>query len=101
MPSSERASAKSRTVRVRVEGLVQGVGYRVFVEREAIRLGVRGHVRNRRDGSVEVLAQAEAAIIDLLLTVLRSGPHGSRVDLVVACDDGEMPPPGFAIVSTI
>ena len=43
-----------------VRGRVQGVGYRAFVEREALRRGVEGWVRNRRDGSVEaVFARAQ------------------------------------------
>ncbi|MCL5100621.1 MAG: acylphosphatase [Candidatus Marsarchaeota archaeon] len=43
-----------------VHGFVQGVGYRNFVRRAAKRHGVCGMVRNRLDGSVEILADADS-----------------------------------------
>ena len=69
-----------RTVRVRLEGHVQGVGFRWFVEREAHILGIAGWVRNNSDGSVEVMAQGTAAQIAGLRSRLREGPRASRVD---------------------
>ena len=44
--------------RVVIRGRVQGVGYRAWVEYQARRLGLRGWVRNRRDGSVEEIGRA-------------------------------------------
>ena len=41
-----------------VRGRVQGVGFRAFVEYEALRRGIEGWVRNRRDGTVEALSPA-------------------------------------------
>ena len=46
-----------RRVRLRIHGRVQGVFYRDSTRREAQRLGLRGWVRNRSDGSVETVAQ--------------------------------------------
>jgi acylphosphatase len=62
-----------------VEGEVQGVGYRVFVVRSAGPLAVRGWVRNRFDGSVEVLAEGQRASLEVLLRDLRAGPRASTV----------------------
>lgn len=60
-------------------GRVQGVGFRAATAHEARRLGLRGWVRNRPEGDVEVLAGGEAASVDALLTWLGHGPRGARV----------------------
>jgi acylphosphatase len=67
-------------VRGVVTGLVQGVGFRLFVQRQALRLGLTGWVRNRGDGSVELLAEGERNQIDALLAQCRQGPSLSEVD---------------------
>jgi acylphosphatase len=66
-----------------VQGRVQGVGFRWFVQREASELTLRGWVRNTEDGDVEVLAAGEAADLDELRASLKRGPRGSRVDRVI------------------
>ena len=67
-----------------ITGRVQGVGFRWFTEREAQALNVTGHVRNLRDGSVEVLAQGDASELSAFLISLKRGPRASRVDEVKA-----------------
>jgi len=62
-----------------VEGDVQGVGYRVFVIRSAAPLALHGWVRNRFDGSVEVVAEGERSALDSLLCDLRTGPRAAAV----------------------
>jgi acylphosphatase len=62
-----------------VEGDVQGVGYRIFVVRSAGPLALRGWVRNRFDGSVEVMAEGERPSLEALLRDLRAGPRASNV----------------------
>jgi acylphosphatase len=69
-----------RFVRLTIHGRVQGVGFRAFVEHEAVRRGIEGWVRNRRDGSVETLITGEASLIDEMIEVFRRGPTGARVD---------------------
>jgi len=63
-----------------VRGRVQGVGFRWFVEREALILQIAGWVRNDPDGSVEVLAIGTPEQLAGLRSRLREGPRASRVD---------------------
>lgn len=80
-----------------VDGLVQGVGFRWFTHRAATRLGIRGSVANRPDGSVEVLADGDADAMSQLEHELRAGPTGSRVDRVEASPCAPIREPGFRI----
>lgn len=70
------------TRRYVVTGRVQGVGFRWFVEREAARSGVTGWVRNREDGSVEVMATGTREQHSTLRRVLQQGPRAARVEAV-------------------
>ena len=65
-----------------VAGQVQGVGYRFFTRAAAIREGVSGFVRNRRDGYVEVEAEGEYAALMRFERALHKGPPSGRVDEV-------------------
>jgi acylphosphatase len=67
-------------VRVFIDGRVQGVAYRFFAEKYALRLGVTGWVRNLSDGRVEVLAEGTAEHIETFLARLKEGPSLARVD---------------------
>jgi acylphosphatase len=85
----------------RIEGLVQGVGYRWWAVREAERLRLAGWARNRRDGSVEILAIGAPSAIDALEAACASGPPAARVAAVrrsPARDDGSQ---GFAQQPTV
>jgi acylphosphatase len=74
----ERTSVQAR--RFFVRGRVQGVGFRWFVEREAQILKITGWVRNRHDGSVEVLAVGTSEQLAGLRSRLEKGPRAARVD---------------------
>ena len=69
-------------LRVVVTGRVQGVGYRAWIVRQARRLGLAGWVRNRADGSVELLAAGPPDALDALLEACRRGPPLARVEAV-------------------
>jgi acylphosphatase len=69
---------------LRIRGVVQGVGFRHAMSVEAQRLGLRGWVRNRRDGSVEALAAGSVEQLDALERWARRGPRAARVDSVEA-----------------
>lgn len=62
-----------------VDGRVQGVGFRYFVQAQANQLGLTGWVRNLDDGRVEILAEGEKSEVLNLLDQVRSGPRGSLV----------------------
>ncbi len=59
------------TVRVRVGGLVQGIGYRPFVHRIALKYGVRGYVRNMGDVGVEIVAQGGRDNVERFVRALK------------------------------
>jgi len=85
---------------IRVTGRVQGVGYRDALRREALRLGVSGWVRNRRDGSVEALLQGDGARLDALVAWARRGPPLAAVERVEDAgppEDAERVQAGFDI----
>ena len=93
-------SENIRTVHLRIEGRVQGVGYRAFVERQASVLGLSGWVRNRRDGSVEAVLQGAPAEVDAMIELCRSGPPASRVDRVEVVGEGVGAFDGFDVRPT-
>lgn len=66
-----------------IQGRVQGVGFRWFVQREASEIGLHGWVRNTEDGDVEVVAAGETQDLTELRASLKRGPRGSRVDRVI------------------
>jgi acylphosphatase len=65
-----------------VRGRVQGVGYRAFVEHEALRRGLEGWVRNCRDGSVEALFAGPRDVVGAIIEACRRGPYSARVDVL-------------------
>lgn len=65
---------------LRITGRVQGVGFRWFTRKAADDLGVRGSVRNRPDGSVELHAEGAGSVLERFEGRLRRGPPGARVD---------------------
>ena len=68
----------------RVHGDVQGVGFRYFLMREAQRLGLRGWVRNRDDGTVEFVAEGSRDDLDRLRQAAERGPRMAQVERVDA-----------------
>ena len=82
-----------------VRGRVQGVGFRYFVQREAVRLGLTGWVRNLDDGSVETHAQGSAAALDDFAGALHSGPRFSDVRSVEEIEASMLQYEGFRITS--
>jgi acylphosphatase len=84
---SQAEGERRRSVRVRIEGRVQGVGYRYWTEGRAMELGLAGWVRNRRDGSVEAVFAGPADGVAELLHWCREGPRGARVAAVIVLEE--------------
>ena len=80
---------------VRIRGKVQGVWYRAWTVEEATRRGLRGWVRNRRDGSVEAFFAGDSAVIDEMIGACRIGPPLARVDSIASEAWAEAPPGTF------
>lgn len=86
--------------RLVITGLVQGVGYRAAFRRQADALGLRGWVRNRRDGSVEAEVDGDAAAVEAIIVWARKGPPASRVD-GVAVEEAESSADSFSVLPTV
>lgn len=69
-------------VYLKIHGLVQGIFFRANTQKEALKLGLSGWVRNTADGGVEVLAQGKKKDIDTFINWCHKGPTHARVDLV-------------------
>jgi acylphosphatase len=74
--------AETFRINLIVEGRVQGVGFRYFVAEQAMGKGIVGWVRNRWDGSVEVMAEGERSALEKFLSEIRRGPRSAFVSNV-------------------
>ena len=96
-----------RFVHVTIRGRVQGVGFRAFIERQALERGLDGWVRNRRDGSVEAVFAGAATAVEAMLEVCRQGPLGAKVEALDVREEeaaGLIPssrPAGFYVMPTV
>ncbi|RMF12572.1 MAG: acylphosphatase [Alphaproteobacteria bacterium] len=84
-----------KAVRLRISGQVQGVWFRAWTVEQARALGLDGWVRNRRDGTVEVLAAGDPDAIRRLISLCHDGPPAARVDQVEVEAAKGVTPHGF------
>ena len=89
-----------QTARLRIIGRVQGVGYRAWAIETAARLGLRGWVRNRRDGSVEALVIGDEDAVAAMIEACREGPFAARVSEVLVSDADDDGSSGFRPLAT-
>ena len=85
-----------RGAHVVIKGRVQGVGFRYWVEGEAVSRGLAGWVRNRRDGSVEAVFFGTDGAVNAMLAACKEGPASALVT-DVAVTDADETPSGFEI----
>jgi len=69
-----------KTWELTARGRVQGVGFRWFVQRTALRYGLSGYVQNRFDGSVYIIAQGETHLLENFRLAIESGNRLARVE---------------------
>jgi acylphosphatase len=72
----------TKRVHLVVRGRVQGVFFRAATQREARRLGITGWVKNRADGSVEILIEGDEDAVKEMMGWAQHGPSAARVDQV-------------------
>lgn len=70
------------SAQVFISGFVQGVGFRQFVKKNALRIGLKGYVRNLPDGRVEAVLQGENENVEKIIQLCRKGPFLSEVKSV-------------------
>jgi acylphosphatase len=80
---------EERTAHVLIHGRVQGVGFRAWTHHQAELHGLKGWVRNRRDGSVEAVFSGPNDLVEVMLKACREGPKGSLVEQVETIDQGD------------
>ncbi len=80
---------------LRIHGRVQGVFFRAWSAETAQSLGLDGWVRNRRDGTVEMLVQGEEETVERMIERCRQGPPEARVDRIDVEETDEPAPSGF------
>ncbi|AKR57045.1 Acylphosphate phosphohydrolase [Devosia sp. H5989] len=73
-----------KAIHVTISGLVQGVGFRAWAEREAVLRNLSGWVRNRRNGTVEAVFAGEAAVVEDMVQACWTGPYSAMVRAVDA-----------------
>jgi len=71
-----------RRLQLRIRGRVQGVCYRAYASDKAQALGLSGEVRNRVDGSVELIAEGEQPVLQALLDWCWQGSPWAQVDAI-------------------
>ncbi|XP_008243995.1 PREDICTED: uncharacterized protein LOC103342174 [Prunus mume] len=99
--STRSSSASSKTVRLVVKGRVQGVFYRNWTIENATQLGLKGWVRNRRDGSVETLLSGNPDAVQEMEQRCRRGPPSAMVTGLEVFPSTEDPGDGFERKQTV
>lgn len=96
-----KGEGKTKSVRVRIEGRVQGVWFRGWTVSEASRRGLRGWVRNRSDGSVEALIAGPENAVNDMLEACWNGPPAAKVTGVFPRPAEEATEAGFFPLPTL
>lgn len=72
-----------KSIRLYIEGTVQGIFFRNFIKENAERYNVKGFTRNLEDGRVEVFLEGEADKVNIMIELCKKGPRHSQIKKVV------------------
>lgn len=85
-------------IHIIVQGMVQGVGFRYFVQRQAMKLNLTGYVRNLYNGDVEIVAEGERSLIEEFIKEVKVGPRTAYVkDLKIEWKEPQNKHKGFDV----
>ena len=79
-PRCPEGTVTQKRLEIVVSGRVQGVWFRASTREEALRLGLRGWVRNLPDGRVEAVFEGAVPALEQMLAWCKTGPRGARVE---------------------
>jgi len=82
MAPDARMSNELKAIHVIISGRVQGVWFRAWTQKAALKLGLTGWVRNRTDGTVEALLCGRSEQLEAMIAKCRKGPTLARVDKI-------------------
>ncbi|XP_062003832.1 uncharacterized protein LOC133721278 [Rosa rugosa] len=99
--ASESPQSSTKTVRLVIKGRVQGVFYRNWTIENATQLGLKGWVRNRRDGSVETLLSGNSDAVQEMEQRCRRGPPSAMVTGLEVYPSTDDPGSGFERKQTV
>ena len=68
-----------KSVRLYVDGTVQGVFFRAFIKENAERHNVRGFVRNLEDGRIEIFLEGQVDDVNKMIEISKKGPHHAQI----------------------
>jgi len=76
-----------KSVHLIISGRVQGVYFRAFTQKQAVKLAIKGYVCNKADGSVEVIAYAKPEKLEAFVNWCHKGPLLAKVKQVIVNDE--------------
>lgn len=71
----------------KIHGHVQGVGFRYYVQRKAIEMGLKGYVKNLYDGTVECVVESDLYTTELFKSILKKGSsraHVTNIEIILS-----------------
>ena len=68
-----------KSVRLYINGTVQGVFFRAFVKENAERYNVKGFIRNLEDGKIEVFLEGDATNVNKIIELCKKGPKHAQI----------------------